>query len=689
MSEPSTRPESGSPSAHGGHTIPSMIAGRYKVEKLLGEGGMGAVFLVTHTAMRKRFALKVLHTQTAQLPEMAARFEREAMAAAHVEHPNITVATDFGKTEDGALFLVLEYLEGVRLRDALAQGPFEIRRAVHITRQIASALERSHELGIVHRDLKPENIMLVTRQGDRDFVKVLDFGLAKVADMEPGGEEPAQSLTKHGTIFGTPKYMAPEQCVAGPVDGRADLYALGLILFEMLTGVQAFSGKDALRTITLQLTTPMPTIRSVAPSVRVPESLEAVIRRLTEKPPENRYANATDLLAALAQVIEKEGLQSPVSANAVTPLGLASAAKEEVKADLQTVHSIEMITEPSQYKESPPPKQKAVEAELTTKDNSTPLGQAASAKESSTAKEKEEPKAAAPPAVHAQQSPAVAAPPSPLTAAPAKRTLDTLYRLHQGLPPPLRRIPLSALIAVCVVSVVLCIIILVSSSGDKPQGPDKAAGQGMVAAAVLEQATRNGIPGLVALAEEYPADPRIRRTIAQLHLGEKKGLEALRWMGKAALIDSAGVSEEDVRQATALAMTAPESVDEVVTLLETDLGAIGADVLYSLATRPGLTKAKQIRFFQSLSKASVRAHASPSLAVTLDLRSTNKCEAKRSLLKRAAEVGDQRTIDQLKPLTVIPNCGPIGLLDCWPCLHNDKQLTDTIAAILARIQTRK
>ena len=122
MSEPAPRAVSGSPTSEGGHAIPSVIAGRYKVEKLLGEGGMGAVYLVTHTAMRKRFAMKVLHTQTAKLPEMAARFEREAMAAAHVEHPNITVATDFGKTEDGALFLVLEYLEGHRLRDALAHG---------------------------------------------------------------------------------------------------------------------------------------------------------------------------------------------------------------------------------------------------------------------------------------------------------------------------------------------------------------------------------------------------------------------------------------------------------------------------------------------------------------------------------------------------------------------------------------
>lgn len=151
MSDPSSPTVPDVPSAGSSTLVGTTISGRYQVEKQLGEGGMGAVYLVQHTAMRKRFALKVLNSKTAQLPEMVARFEREAMAAAHVEHPNITVAVDFGKTDDGALYLVLEYLEGQRLRDAIA-GPLELRRALHIARQIASALERSHELGVIHRD---------------------------------------------------------------------------------------------------------------------------------------------------------------------------------------------------------------------------------------------------------------------------------------------------------------------------------------------------------------------------------------------------------------------------------------------------------------------------------------------------------------------------------------------------------
>src|SRR5258708_7868476 len=171
---PSTRP--GGPES----LVGVVLSGRYHIKKLIGEGGMGAVYQAEHTHMRKRFAVKVLHPEMSRLPEVVARFEREAMAAAHIEHPNVAGATDFGKLEDGSFFLVLEYVEGKSLRDAISEGRLEFGRVLHVARQIASALARAHALGIVHRDLKPENIMLVQRDDDPDFVKVLDFGIAKV-----------------------------------------------------------------------------------------------------------------------------------------------------------------------------------------------------------------------------------------------------------------------------------------------------------------------------------------------------------------------------------------------------------------------------------------------------------------------------------------------------------------------------
>src|SRR5262245_48337632 len=160
--------------------VGQVLSERYRIESVLGEGGMGAVYMAQHVLMRKRLAVKVLHPEMTRMPEMVARFEREAMAAAHIEHPNVAAATDFGKLDDGAFFLVLEYVEGTSLRDLIANGPLGTERSLHITYQMASALSRAHALGIVHRDLKPENVMLVERDGDPNFVKVLDFGIAKV-----------------------------------------------------------------------------------------------------------------------------------------------------------------------------------------------------------------------------------------------------------------------------------------------------------------------------------------------------------------------------------------------------------------------------------------------------------------------------------------------------------------------------
>src|SRR5258706_14913420 len=197
--------------------VGKVLSDRYRIESVLGEGGMGAVYLAEHVLMRKRLAVKVLHPEMTRMPEMVARFEREAMAAAHIEHPSVAAATDFGKLEDGSFFLVLEYVEGTSLRDLIAQGPLLSERALHIAYQMASALARAHALGIVHRDLKPENVMLVEREGDPNFVKVLDFGIAKVPvgdfSHEPPGSDGAPVLTQLGMVYGTPEYMAPEQAL--------------------------------------------------------------------------------------------------------------------------------------------------------------------------------------------------------------------------------------------------------------------------------------------------------------------------------------------------------------------------------------------------------------------------------------------------------------------------------------------
>src|SRR3954469_18857753 len=191
---------SGSSRPPGGEVDPrigTLLADRYRIDALVGEGGMGKVYSAEHVLMRKRLAVKVLRRELTSVSEVVARFEREAMAAGNIEHPNVAAATDFGKLPDGAVFLVLEFVSGRSLRDEIAHGPFAVDRALHVARQIAAALTVAHLQGIVHRDLKPENVMLVEKNGDPDFVKVLDFGIAKVPIGEiPGGSKTGNPITK-------------------------------------------------------------------------------------------------------------------------------------------------------------------------------------------------------------------------------------------------------------------------------------------------------------------------------------------------------------------------------------------------------------------------------------------------------------------------------------------------------------
>ncbi|MDB4943374.1 MAG: Serine/threonine protein kinase PrkC, regulator of stationary phase, partial [Labilithrix sp.] len=266
--------------------IGSTISDRYLIERLLGEGGMGAVYQAEHTLMHKRMAVKVLHADMGLLPEVVARFEREAMAAAHIDHPNIAAATDFGKTDEGAFYLVLEFIEGTSLRDLIHRdAPLSALRTLKIVRQIASALQRAHAMGIVHRDLKPENVMLVDREGDPDFVKVLDFGIAKVpvneiAGLASGG---GVALTQLGVVYGTPEYMAPEQAAGQEVDARADLYAVGVMAYEMLCGVRPFEHESKVALMGMHVTAPVPPMAESAPAIAVPEEVEALVMSLLSK----------------------------------------------------------------------------------------------------------------------------------------------------------------------------------------------------------------------------------------------------------------------------------------------------------------------------------------------------------------------------------------------------------------------
>jgi len=222
--------------------IGSEVDGRYRVIELIGEGGMGKVYLAEHVEIGKRVALKVLHPSYSRMPDLVERFRREARAASKIGHPNIVDVTDSGTTADGSVYFVMEYLEGVELGSVIErEGALDVARVLRITGQICRALAAAHREGIIHRDLKPENIYLVTRDGTADVVKVLDFGIAKTTEAEAARE---RRLTSPGMAMGTPEYMSPEQAAGRPADARCDVYSVGAIMYEMVTGEPPYSGDN-------------------------------------------------------------------------------------------------------------------------------------------------------------------------------------------------------------------------------------------------------------------------------------------------------------------------------------------------------------------------------------------------------------------------------------------------------------
>ena len=304
-------------SAGGKIDIGTVVADRYKLQKLLGEGAMGSVYLAEHVLMRKRFALKLLHKDAVSSPEIVARFEREAVAAANVVHPGIVAATDFGRLDDGSFFLVLEYVAGKDLRHLLQEGALPPARALGITRQMLLALGAAHAKGIIHRDIKPENVMLVARDDAKDVVKILDFGIAKL-DVNSIGEGNAQ-LTRMGMIYGTPSYMSPEQGLGRDIDHRADLYAVGMMLYEMLAGAPAFDGEPVI-VIAKQVNEPPPPL--VSPIAQLTPDVHALVDRLIAKERDERPADAHAAIALLDTALDSiDDRKSPglLDTMAVTP----------------------------------------------------------------------------------------------------------------------------------------------------------------------------------------------------------------------------------------------------------------------------------------------------------------------------------------------------------------------------------
>ncbi|MBX3230434.1 MAG: serine/threonine protein kinase [Labilithrix sp.] len=640
--------------------IGQTISDRYKVERLLGEGGMGAVYQVEHVLMRKRMAVKVLHPEMTRLPEVVARFEREAMAAAHIEHPHVVAASDFGKLEDGSFFLALEYVEGKSLRDSIAAGRLDLGRALHIARQIAAALSRAHALKIVHRDLKPENVMLVDRDGDPDFVKVLDFGIAKVqigeltaGDVEKSAPGPGQPvLTQAGMVYGTPEYMAPEQALGQPVDARADLYALGIIMYEMLCGVRPFNAESKVALLGMQVTAPMPPMNTKAPDANIPEDVEHLVKRLLAKEANERLGDAKELIEELSAM-----MRELVNSGSID-IAYASQPGGRLGTNPNIISGFgPAVDVPGAIPSSKP----------RLRDRESDRNLANGTKET-------DPKFAGAAAL----------------ADPVGFLGGKAWMIAAA----------GGLIGILVLVITIVVVLksgapkdaddastgLVATPGDAGKIAEPTIDE-RVAAAKAEIDKGNYGSGIEAL-QSLPPDAQnredVHKALFKAYSQTDKPREAMREVGLVMKANPSfdlrgpeGVTLRQEVRNTALLWGQPSAnkgaVDDAWALLDGELGAIGFDDLYDIGYgQSGVNYPKAVeRAKADLAKAD-KSKMSPALAITVELHAAekvNNCMAIRGMLDRAVERGDERTLYVFKTLAPPRFVGHFRPKDMLGCIH--------------------
>jgi eukaryotic-like serine/threonine-protein kinase len=332
----SSSADSNSASDGSATVIGTVIGGRYYVRRLIGEGGMGRVFEAEHIDIGRRVALKILHPAYSQTPDLVERLRREARAASKISHPNVVDVTDSGTTPDGAFFFVMEYLEGIELGELIyREGKLDVARALHIGAQISRAIQAAHEVNVIHRDIKPENVLILTRDGQKDFVKVLDFGIAKSgkdSDLENEKDtngDLRRKLTHPGMTMGTPEYMAPEQAAGRPADPRSDVYAVGGLVYEMLSGKAPYEGQNFMEILHKKATTMPAPLLGMRDDI--PPELDAIVMRSMAREPDDRQRSMDEFgreLTNLATTLFPGfGYIAPIESDKVPQVGVLAALR--------------------------------------------------------------------------------------------------------------------------------------------------------------------------------------------------------------------------------------------------------------------------------------------------------------------------------------------------------------------------
>jgi serine/threonine-protein kinase len=604
--------------------VGTTLSERYYVEDILAVGGMAVVYRGEHMHMRKLVAIKVLRPSTDGFGELAARFEHEAIVGAHVDHPNIASATDFGWLPDGSAFLVLEYVEGETLRELIRSGPIAPARVVAIARQLASALSACHAAGVLHRDIKPRNIMVDATRND--LVKLIDFGLARVVverlsrhestaprhtlrpppprgpgrdtDADPTFDENDEapthrSITTKGIVFGTVQYMAPEIAQGmDAVDERSDLYSLGVVLYEMLCGALPFEARQPADILLQQRTVPPVPLRQRIPEAGISPALEAVVQRLLAPRPADRFQTVDELARALELLARSPAVVA--TAEPSSPDGMARITGSTLRV-------------------MPP----------VLKDDDLTIAR-----------------------------------------------------------PSWRRRALAALaVAVIIALGFVGIDRNVQQNGDT-EVLQVAVSPG-AAAEVGERATRAADQARKEHERRRREVVALTARIKEAH-GSRSWEDVAEAVIELVAVDPSALGKESLARAIHSSLVQLEarrrdSADKLFVALAERGGPSGLDLLYGLLSSRGGTSAAK-RAEEILSRPEVRKRASPPLAIALELRQT-RCKDKPSLFERAAREGDRRALlylDRLQSMRCTPSIG-----EC--CFHNHRGLSRSITALRDRL----
>lgn len=630
--------------------VGTVISDRYRLRALIGEGGMGRVYDAEHVLMKKRLAVKILHRELTRVPEVVARFEREAMAAANIDHPNVAAATDFGKLEDGSVFLVLEFVSGTSLRDEIAKGPLTPVRALTVARQICLALGAAHVQGIVHRDLKPENVMLIEKAGEGDVVKVLDFGIAKVPIDEAGGDSPASgAITKAGMVYGTPEYMPPEQALGQSVDARADLYALGVVLYEMLCGVRPFSGETTVSLLGQQLSRDAPPIAVRVPGRSVPPSAERIALALLAREAAQRPASAAEVAGWI------EGA-----------LGEARQAADRLLTLATGTPPISALAAPGLVPSDP----RSSDPALVDARGSAP------------------------------SMPSGIDSPLPSVASFTARVDAWLAPLRPRFPAQIREVPSLTLLGVAAaIPLVITFIVILSTGvlvGSAAVIRHRAASPAPALSSAPVVASTQPVPALVEVTglaaarqgvEQQPKSALARKHYALALSHERRFAEVVTAAREAIALDAALADDRDLADAVRAVATEPDIPDAslaALSLLE-KMGTRGADAVFDVVTAASTSVVVRQRAEVWLRGKDFQRVSSPELNIAVALHTAPTCPQIHGLLPRAKNVGDERSLRYLEAFARTTGCGKAKGGDCLPCLRKDDALQQATDGVKARV----